>query len=218
MNAAISILLVDDHALVREMLKERLESEADLAVVGTAPDADAAVTQALAHKPDIVLMDIDMPGMACFDAAKLIKKRCPHTRIVFLSAFSHDRYIEDALEAKATGYITKEEPPEVIIQAVRQAASGAAYFSPKVQARLIINEDSVNITGQQTPRTSLLTPRELEVLRLIAQGYTKKEIAQRLYIAPKTVEHHSGTLMAKLDIHNRVELARFAIREGLTEA
>ena len=202
---------------MREAIRARLESEADLSVIAVASDADEAVTKAVRHKPDVVLMDIDMPGLICFDAARTIKSQCPETRIIFLSAFFHDRFIEDALAVQATGYITKDEPPETVIQAVRAAVAGVAYFSPKVQSRIVVDERGARLPQGTKSRASTLTPRELEVLRYLARGLAKKEIAHIMRISVKTVDHHSSSLMGKLDIHDRVELARYAIREGLAE-
>ncbi len=214
----LSILLVDDHALLRETLRERLSREPDLRVVATATDAGEAIRLAAEHRPDVVLMDIDMPGQSCFEAANLIKRSQPGTSILFLSAFFHDRYIESALAAQASGYITKDEHPDAIVKALRLAADDVAYFSPKVQDRLVIDASGVKLAGTGKSRGSLLTARELEVLRYLARGLPKKELAQLMHVSVKTVSRHTENLMEKLDIHDRVELARYAIREGLAEA
>lgn len=218
MSGSLTILLVDDHALVRETLRARLDSEANLRVVGVAANAADAVTQVMRLKPDIILMDIDMPGLLCFDAARTIKKESPHTRIIFLSAFFHDDYIEQALAVEATGYVTKNEPPESLLKAIHNAGSNRVYFSPEVQARLVVDGSGVSLSHKGRSRASTLTPREVEVLRYIARGLSKKEIARTMHLGVKTIEHHSSSIMNKLDIHDRVELARYAIREGLAEA
>lgn len=218
MSDPIRLLLVDDHAMVREMLRMRLDSELDMKVVGSADNGDDAVALAAKLRPDIVLMDIDMPGQLCFSAATQIKTHSPQTRILYLSAFSNDRYIEDALASHASGYLTKDEKPEVLIDAVRRAASGMAYFSPKVQARLVVDGSRMRLTSGSKTRATLLTQRELETIRYIARGLAKKEIANLMRVTVKTVEMHTQNAMDKLDIHDRVELARFAIREGLAEA
>jgi DNA-binding NarL/FixJ family response regulator len=217
MSHSISILLVDDHALLRDTLQDRLQKEPDMVVVATASDAGAAADLVAEHRPDVVIMDIDMPGQSCFDAARRIKQATPDTNIIFLSAFFHDSYIESALAAQATGYITKDEPPEVIVAAIRRAAAQLAYFSPRVQSRIVVDERGVHLAGGRS-RASLLTARELEVLRYLARGLPKKEIASTMDLSVKTVSRHTENLMEKLDIHDRVELARFAIREGLAEA
>ena len=218
MSRRISLLLVDDHTLLRKMLGDRLENEPDMAVVGTVGNADDAVTEAIKLKPDIIMMDIDMPGLACFDAARMIGAQCPNTRIIFLSAFFNDRYVEQALAVEAAGYLTKSEPPESVVSAVRAAASGRSYFSPQVQSRIVVGSNGTRLAPKKRSRVSTLTERELEVLRYVARGMSKKRIAKTMHISAKTVNNHTTHVMAKLDIHDRVELARFAIREGLAEA
>jgi len=213
-----SILIVDDHALVRNMLAERVAASTDLCVVGVAGDAETALNEAIRLKPDIVVMDIDMPGMVCFDAARVIRSRCPDTRILFLSAFFHDRYIEQALAVEASGYATKNEPPEALIKAIRAVASGETYYSAEVLSRVVVTSSGVSLPEGRHSRTSTLTERELEILRYLVRGLAKKEIAELMHISVNTVNRHSDSIMAKLDIHDRVQLACFAIREGLAEA
>lgn len=214
MNDKITILLVDDHALVRGALAERLNREPDLLVVGCAGSADEAICKATECRIDIILMDIDMPGLNCFEAAKRLGVICPKTRLIFLSAFKHDRYIEQALEVKAHGYLTKRESPEKVVVAIREVAAGGAYFSKEVQSRIIVDEAGANLPRS---RVSKLTPRELEVLQYIARGYGKREIGNIMNLSTKTIENHTTSLMARLRIHDRVDLARFAFREGLAE-
>lgn len=218
MSGPISLLLVDDHALVRTALEDRLGREADLTIVGTAGTADEALGTALELRPDVILMDIDMPGLACFDAARRIRERCPETRIIFLSAYSYDRYVEQALAVRAAGYVTKNDPMGVLVKAIRTVAGGGSCFSPSIQARLVIDEKTARLSPQRKSRVSTLTPRELEILRYIARGMSRKDIAQTVGLSDKTVHRHTINLMQKLDIHDRVELARLAIREGLAMA
>jgi DNA-binding NarL/FixJ family response regulator len=216
--AQIGVFLVDDHALLRDTLSQRLEAEHDLQVVGSAETGNDALVQMNDCLPDVVLLDIDMPGITSFEAARRIRDKHPEARFIFVSAFSHDRYIEGALIAGASGYVTKDEPPETVVRAIRQVMQGTSYFSQQVQDRMVVATDGVRFSESSRPRTSLLTERELEILRHIARGLAKKEIARMLHISFKTVDRHVCALMAKLDIHDRVELARFAIREGLAEA
>lgn len=213
-----SILIVDDHALVRSMLADCVAASADLYVVGVAGDAETAVNEAIRLKPDIVVMDIDMPGMLCFDAVRVIRTRCPDTRVLFLSAFFHDRYIEQALAVEASGYVTKNEPPEALLRAIRAVAAGETYYSAEVLARVVVTPEGVSLPAGRHSRTSTLTQRELEILRYLARGLAKKEIAELMHISVNTVNRHTDSIMAKLDIHDRVQLACFAIREGLAEA
>lgn len=214
----IKVVLVDDHALVRQALGALLSQSADIVPVADCPDADQAIAACISLRPDVVVMDIDMPGIAAFDAAQIIAARVPGAKILFLSAFTHDRYIEAAIKGGALGYITKNEPPEHVAKAIRTVASGKAYFSPEVQSRLVIDSDGVHLEAKVKSRVNQLTARELEVLRYIARGMAKKEIAKTMHLSVKTVENHSASIMNRLDIHDRVELTRFAIREGLVEA
>lgn len=214
----IRILLVDDHALVRATLATQLSNEPDFEIVGQAEDAEEGMAKAAALSPDVIVMDIDMPGLICFDAVRRIISRQPESRIVFLSAFSHDHYIDQALEVQARGYITKHEPPEVLIKAVREIAAGGAYFSEEVRRRLVVDSGGVHLSKGAKTLADKLTRREVEVLRYVARGLSKKEIARTMSLSTKTIENHSSNLMSKLDIHDRVELARYAIREGLAEA
>jgi DNA-binding NarL/FixJ family response regulator len=214
----ISVLLVDDHALVRESLSNWLRSTGEIRVVAEVGSADEAIAVAIREQPDIVVMDIDMPGLLAFDAVRTIRSRCAKTRVLVLSAFFHDRFIQDALLAEASGYITKTEPPEVVARAIKLVASGGVYFSPQVQARIVVDSNGARLADDAKTRVSTLSPRELEVLRYIARGMSKKDIAGVMHLSVKTVDNHSTSLMTKLNIHDRVELARYAIREGLAEA
>ena len=218
MNSDIRILIVDDHALLRRALGERLQREPGFAVVGNVSNADEAIETATKNHVNVILMDIDMPGLSCFDAARRILLLRPETRILFLSAFSRDQYIEQALAVKAGGYLTKCDPPEVVLAAIREVASGGVYFSDEIRSRIVVQETGVKLASKPHSRLSKLTVRELEVLRYIASGMGQKEIAATMNVSVKTVDNHSANLMGKLDIHDRVELTRFAIREGLAEA
>ncbi|HUU86015.1 MAG TPA: response regulator transcription factor [Phycisphaerae bacterium] len=217
MNGPTKVFVVDDHALVRGALCERLDREAAISVVGSARTADEAIEQIARTRPDVVLMDIDMPGVSCFDAARQIAADQPATHVIFLSAFFNDHYIEQALAVKAKGYLTKREPPEDVVAAIREVANGGAYFSEEVRSRIVVDARGASLAQRSRSRVSTLTTRELEVLRYVARGMAKKQIARVMHISPKTVDRHSFNLMTKLDIHDRVELSRFAIREGLAE-
>ncbi|MBI1373084.1 MAG: response regulator [Phycisphaera sp.] len=215
----VKLILVDDHSLLRQSLADRLNAEIDFDVVAQLESADDAVRTVVELRPDVVLMDIDMPGVTSFDAAEQINSRRPETRIIFLSAFFNDRYIEQALRVEAKGYLIKSSTMSTVIKAIRQVAQGRVYFSDEVRDRIVVDAKGIRLSPKapQT-RVSTLTPRELEVLRYLARGLSKKEIAQTMHISAKTVEGHTEKVMNKLDIHDRVELARFAIREGLVEA
>ncbi len=210
----VRILIVDDHVLVRSTVADRLRQETALQIVGLAGTAEEAVGLALAGRPDIVLMDIDLDGASGLQAARQIREAVPSARFIFVSAFVYDRYIQEALLLHASGYVSKREPLEVLIAAVRNVAAGERYFSPQVLRRLVIDRQGVRIARESRTRASTLTERELEILSNIAQGLAKKDIAARLAISVNTVERHCENLMDKLNIHDRVKLARFAIREG----
>jgi len=217
MSAPITVILADDHAMLRATLANCLDNAPDMKVVASVGDAEAALAEALKLKPDVVVLDIDMPGLVSFDAARRLRARCPEIRIVFLSAFFHDRYIEQALAVQASGYVTKNEPPASLLDAIRSAVSGACYYSPEVLSRIVVTPQGAMLPSSRRSRASTLTQRELEVLRYLARGLAKKEIASLMHISVNTVNRHSDSLMAKLDIHDRVQLAGFAIREGLAE-
>ena len=215
---AIRILLIDDHAIVRDALSGQLSSLVEFDVVGTAPDAGEGMAAAFELKPDVVVMDIDMPGMICFDAAERIKSRLEEVKILFLSSFFHDHYIEKALKTGASGYLHKSEPIETLAMAIREVAAGGHYFSKEIRARVVEKGGKVIMDQGAKIRAQTLTDREIEVLRYLARGLTKKEIGNLMHLSTKTIESHSTRVMDKLDIHDRVELARYAIREGLAEA
>ena len=217
-NGPIRVFLVDDHALLRESVSRVLEDEADITVVGAVSNADEAVASVVTAEPDVVLIDIDMPGLSCFEATVQITQLCDQVRLIFLSAFFHDRYIEQALRVEARGYMTKTEPPQNVVQAVRLVAAGKVWFSREVQSRIVAGTDGVTLGNEDRTRASTLSTRELEILRYLAQGLSKKQIATMLNLSVKTIEGHCEKLMSKIDIHDRVELARFAIREGFAEA
>lgn len=213
-----AILIADDHALLLDAVGDRLEQEPDLRVVGRVFNADDAIALARRLRPDVVLLDIDLPGKVSFDAARQIKQDNPDTHILYLSAFSNDRYIEDALRSGCSGYLTKDEPLERVIEAIHSAVNNGAYYSPRVRERLVIDPDKgLTLDADALTKTSTLTPRELEILRLLAQGMSKKQIAAEVSRSVSTIDKHVENLMRKLAIHDRVELTRYAIREGLIE-
>ena len=210
-----TLLIADDHELLRDMLARRLGEEPDLQVVGAVEDASTALTESLKLQPNLVLMDIDMPGLSVFEAARRIKERLPNTRIMFLSAYVQDGFIAQALEIRASGYLTKGHTPEYLIACIRKALRGGTCFSPEVESRLEIGSAGVRLALTRRCRLELLTEREKQVLSYVARGMSKKEIARLDSTSVKTVDHHCQHIMEKLDMHDRVALTRFAIREGL---
>lgn len=214
----IRIVLIDDHAIVRESVGRLLSCELDFQVVGSAPDAGQGIELIRREDPDIALFDIDMPGTPCFDAIRRLRQEQVRCKYIFLSAFLHDQFVDQAIALEARGYVTKSEPFENLAMAIRQAAAGRVYFSAEVRSRIVADSTSARLPPGPRTRLSTLSPREVDVLRLLARGLTKKKVASFLQISVKTVEGHSQSLMKKLDVHDRVSLARFAIREGLADA
>lgn len=213
----ITVQIVDDHALLRDMLKQRLNQEQDIDVVSVAENGSTAVEDASYLRPDILLMDIDMPGISAFEASRKIRHVSPDTRIIFLSAYVNDSYINQALEVEASGYVIKEHSLINLLEAIQAVFSGGNYFSPEIQSRLVINKKGVRLVENHQVTLQLLTQRELEVLTYLASALHKKEIARKMGISPKTVDQHCSHIMMKLDLHDRVDLTRFAIREGLID-
>jgi len=210
----VRVLIADDHPLVREALSQRIGAEPDMTVLGTVVDASEAVAAALRESPDAVIMDVDMPGMTSFDATELIRQHNPATRVLFLSAFSQDCYIDQAIRAGASGYVSKAEPVDAVVRAIREVAGGRAYYSPSVRHRLA-SGCCAQPPGEARSRASTLTHREVQVLRYVAAGMSAKKIALALNISVRTVDRHRSNIMAKLGIHDRVELTLFAHREGI---
>lgn len=215
MPKSIRVVIADDHALVRESLSSRLDTEEDIEVTAVTADAEEALEAVIRHKPDILLIDIDMPGRSCFDVVGQLGGSAPDVQVVFLSAFWNDHYIEQALRLKARGCLTKFESPAEVAQALRQVHSGRRSYSQSISERLVIGGRGPELAAASTSRISALSDREREVLRFLAEGYSRREIARSMHLSTTTVATHTSNVMNKLDIHDRVELARFAIREGL---
>ena len=208
------ILLVDDHQIVREGLRTLLAQQPDLEVVGEAADGRQAVAEALRLSPDVIVMDIAMPGVNGVEATRQIRAVLPAARVVALSMYADRRFVAEILRAGALGYVLKDGAFEELAQAIRTTAEGKTYLSPSV-AGLVVDE-FVRQPGGATPSLDLLTPRERQVLTLLASGMRPREIAVELQISAKTAEVHKLNLMNKLDLHSVADLTRFAIREGLT--
>ena len=215
MNELIRVVLADDHTLVRQSLSRLLNEHADMQAVADVGSADEAVEACLrpGAAVDVVLLDIDMPGIAAFDAARTIIARCPGVKVVFLSAFTHERYIQAALACGAMGYLCKTEPPEKVVKAIRAVASGQSYFSPEVQSRLVVDTSGVHL--EMKPTMQHLTPRELEVLTYIAKGLSKKEIANLMHLSVKTVSTHKSRIQDKLRLPTTAALIRYGIDHGM---
>jgi DNA-binding NarL/FixJ family response regulator len=210
----IGVLVVDDHAVVREGLRTFLELQDGIAVVGEAGDGEEAVRQAEALRPDVVLMDLVMPRLDGVGAMRELRRRLPAIRVIVLTSFAEDERLLPAIQAGAAGYLLKNVAPAELARAVRAAHAGDALLDPHVAARLV--EALAQPVGEEPPER--LTTREQEVLGLIARGFSNKRIARELGIAEKTVKTHVGHVLAKLGVADRTQAALHAVRMGLTRS
>jgi DNA-binding NarL/FixJ family response regulator len=213
---SIRILLADDHTILRNGIRALLEDEPGMSVVGEAEDGRAAVGLACQLKPDVLIMDIAMPLLNGLEASRQIKQQCPGVKVLILTMHDNEEYIRQVLEAGAMGYILKDAAARELISAIRTVNRGEAVLSPAV-TRLVI-EDYLRWGGvRPQEEANGLSPREREVLQLIAEGYTNKQIAEILSISVKTVQAHRNNLMQKLDLHDRGELIKYAIQKKIIE-
>jgi two-component system, NarL family, response regulator NreC len=208
MAEAISIVLADDHTVVRRALRMLLEEEPGFEVVAEADDADAAVRYLRGHKPDVLILDLNMPGRPSLEAIPDMKGASPQTRIVVLTMQKEPAFARQALRLGVLGYVLKEAADDELVQAVRSAAAGQTYLQPALGAKLAAEPESA---------ASDLSERETDVLRLIALGHTNAEIAEKLYISVRTVETHRAHIQQKLGVSSRAELVRSALSRGLVE-
>ncbi len=209
------ILIADDHSIVRSGLKKVLDAKADLEVVAEAEDGHEAVEKALKEDVDLAILDVSMPRMTGIQAAAELHKRKPELRIVMLSMHDSEQFLFEALKAGASGYVLKSGADTDIVAAVRAAMRGDSFLYPSAVTTLV--RDYVERRGEDDEHFDVLTPRELEVLKLIAEAYTSKQIASTLFISIKTVERHRQNILDKLGMRDRVELTRYAIRRGLIQ-
>ena len=209
------ILVADDHALVRQGVKRVLDREPDLAVVAEAADGDEAVVQALDDSVDLAILDISMPRKTGLQAARELSRRRPELRTLILSMYDNEQFLFEALKAGASGYVLKSGADDDIVGACRAAMRGQSFLYPSAVDTLI--RDFIERAYERGEDFELLTPRELEVLKLIAEGHTSKEIAAMLVISIKTVDRHRTNMLEKLGMRDRVGLTRYAIRRGLIE-
>jgi len=211
----IRCVIADDHEMLRYGVRRMLEDAPGFAVVGEASDAAQALKLVLEHRPDLVLLDISMPGMSSFEAGRLIEEHCIGTRIVYLTMHEDREYVQQALRSGASGYLLKDTPAPLLLRALREVHCGERSLSPQIQMQLeadaILRKQAVRVPL----RRSTLTLREREVMRLLAEGHTVKKAALVLGISVKTVEAHKFNLMRKLDIHNKAQLVTVAIQKRI---
>jgi len=215
MTKPIRVLLADDHTLVRAGIRSLLENMEGIEVIAEAGDGREALRLVRTHRPDVVLMDIAMPGLNGLEAAARIAKKFPNVRVIILSMHVNEEYVLQALRAGAAGYMVKGADAAELEIAIRAVARGETYLSPMV-SKHVVTDYIQRISGETSP-LELLTPRQREVLQLIAEGYSTKKIARTLKISVKTVETHRMQLMERLDIHDIAGLVRYAIRVGLVK-
>ena len=219
-SGTISVVLADDQALMRMGFRMVLEAEEDIAVVGEASDGTSALAQAKALHPDVILMDVRMPGMNGIEATERIAQECPGTRVLILTTFDLDEYAFAGLRAGASGFLLKDTRPTELAEAIRTVASGEAVVSPRITQRMLeMFASSLPNSGTPAqasdPRIDSLTPREKEILVLMSQGMSNAEIAEHLVVSATTVKTHVGNVLAKLDVRDRVQAVVVAYETGL---
>lgn len=214
MNKPLRVVLAEDHTLVRAGLRTLLQQLEQITVVGEAADGREAVALAKAHGPDVILMDITMPGLNGIDATRQVKKELPEVRVVILSMHSSEEHVVQALRAGASGYLLKESAPLELELALRSVGRGETYLSPPI-SRQVIEGYMQRVTDTTGDALATLSARQREILQLIAEGGSSKAIARRLGLSVKTVETHRAQLMERLQIRDIAGLVRFAIRTGL---
>lgn len=210
----VTILLADDHPIVRQGLRHLLEEEPDVTIVGEASDGLQAVELTEKFKPNVLILDIMMPGLNGLEVLSQVKERSSSTRCIVLSMQSADVYVVEALKAGAIGYVLKETGPSELLKAIQQVMEGQRYLSPRLSDRLI---DVLIQNAEKAPADpyQTLTNREREVLQMVSEGLSNVEIAKRLSISPRTAELHRGRMMNKLGLHNQTELIRYALKRGI---
>lgn len=214
--AKIRVLLADDHAVVRDGLQALLAETTDIEVVGQAADGLEAIRQVRELGPDVVVMDIAMSPLSGLEATRRISSECPASRVLILSQHEDSEYVLDALRAGASGYLLKRAAGPELAEGIRAVQQEGAFLHP-LAARVLIDAYLRSEGGQHVDSYERLTGRETEVLILVAEGYTNQQIAEMLHVSPKTVDGHRTSLMSKLDLHDRTEVVKYALRRQLIE-
>ena len=214
-STRIRCVVVDDHALLRQGVRRLLQDEADFEVVDEAGNGTDALKMVLQHRPDLILMDIGMPGPSSFETARHIQKACPDTKVVFLTMHEDEEYVVEALQAGAAGYLLKDTPAPKLMSLLREVYRGGKCVSPEVLGRLVDDFRAQRRNNRLGAGKSNLTPREREVMKLLAEGNTVRGIAEMLRVSMKTIEAHKFNLMRKLDIHNKAQLVTTAIKKKI---
>jgi DNA-binding NarL/FixJ family response regulator len=212
----IRVLIADDHKIMLAGLRSLLEKQTDIEVVGEADNGRKAVQMAQEKKPDVVVMDVSMPDLNGIEATTQISESLPETRVIALSMHSDKRFVMGMLRAGASGYLLKDCASQELANAILQVATGKKYLSPEITGVVLGDILQGGSPGEVATATSQLSPREREVLQLIAEGWSTKQAASHLYVSVKTIETHRRQIMKKLDLHSIADLTKYAIREGLT--
>jgi two-component system, NarL family, response regulator NreC len=215
MPEPIRVILAEDHMIVREGLRALLEGRDDVVVVAEADNGEAAVNAAAEHRPDVVVMDLNLPVLNGVDATKQIRKAQPDTHVLILSMYSTEEHVRPAIRAGAEGYLIKGSGLSDLVAAIKAVSTGNAFFSPQVAKIVLDDSRRATQSGGNDRASTELTPRERQILKLVAEGRSSPEIAKELNVSVKTVEGHRGRIMAKLDSRNVAGLVRHAIRLGL---
>src|SRR6187402_2803973 len=211
----IRIMLADDHTLFRQGIRTLIAAEPDMEVIGEAANGGDSVDRANELKPDAVLMDIGMPGLSSFEATRQIKRHRPETKILFLTMYDDEDYLVEGMEVGASGYVLKDTPASQLVAAIRDICRGGTFLSPRMLSQLVDDFRTRIKSTSRLPRFATLTTREREVLKMLAEGNSVKEIACDLNLSVKTIEAHKFNLMRKLDIHNKAQLVQYAIQKKI---
>ncbi len=214
----VNILIADDHAVVRSGLRLLLDPQPDLKVVAEAENGADAVERCLAGGIHLAILDVAMPRLTGLQAARELARRCPDLRTLILSMYDKEQYFFEAIAAGASGYVVKRAADKDIVEACRAAMRGETFLYPTTMSTLLREKLERVRRGEESGRASTLTPRETEIAKLVAEGHSSQEIAELLVISLKTVERHRANILDKLEIRDRVDLTRYAIRQGLVEA
>lgn len=209
----IKIVIAEDHLTVREGIKMLINSQTDMEVIGEAENGNAAIRETKKLSPDIVLMDVTMPELNGLKATKKIKQVCPETKVLVLTRHTDDAYLQQLIEAGASGYVLKQSAHMELIHAIQAVAKGNSYLDPSITNK-VMNRYASRFFSHGSKNSTHLTDRETEILQLIAWGYSNKEIAARCNISVKTVEAHKAKAMSKMEMHSRIDIVRYAILQG----
>jgi two-component system response regulator NreC len=215
--AKTRIIIADGQTMFREGIRAILTAEADMEIIGEASNGGEAIAKAAEFQPDLVLMGIGMAGISCFEVTRQIRKSRPETKVILLTMYEDEDYLIEGMDAGAGAYVLKDSPAAQLVAAIRDVSRGGSYVSPRMLSRFVDHFRSRAFSPESLTRSSGLTPREREVLKMLAEGDSVKEIACHFDLSVKTVEAHKFNLMRKLDIHNKAQLVQYAIQKKVIQ-